>query len=68
MSEKLINPPAYACAAENRHQEGMSLRDWFAGQALIMLPNHGCGADLDTYDTAVAAYQIADAMLKVRGE
>jgi hypothetical protein len=25
--------PAFACAAENGHQEGMKLRDWFAGQA-----------------------------------
>lgn len=45
---------------------GMSLRDWFAGQALIMLPHHGCGADLDSTDTAIAAYQIADAMLAAR--
>jgi len=45
---------------------GMTLRDWFAGQALIMLPNMGCGADLDTFDTAAAAYQIADAMLAAR--
>jgi len=46
--------------------EGMSLRDWFAGQALVMLPHMGCGADLDTHDTAMAAYQIADAMLAAR--
>lgn len=45
---------------------GMYLRDWFAGQALIMLPHHGCAADLDTAHTALAAYQIADAMLKAR--
>jgi hypothetical protein len=45
---------------------GMSLRDWFAGQALVMLPHHGCGADLGTEETALAAYQIADEMLKAR--
>ena len=32
---------------------GGTLRDWFAGNALIMLPHMGCGADLDTYDTNV---------------
>lgn len=26
--------PAFACASENGHQPGMSLREWFAGQAL----------------------------------
>jgi hypothetical protein len=45
---------------------GMTLRDWFAGQALIALPHRGCGADLDYYDTAQAAYQIADAMIAAR--
>lgn len=45
---------------------GMTLRDYFAGQALIMLPHMGCGADLDSHDVAAAAYQIADAMLARR--
>jgi len=45
---------------------GMSLRDWFAGQALAWLPHVGCGADLDNHDTARAAYQLADAMLSAR--
>lgn len=39
---------------------GMTLRDWFAGQALA-------GAPFDrTADTAARAYQIADAMLAER--
>ncbi len=45
---------------------GMTLRDWFAGQALIALPHIGCGVDLDQNDTALAAYQIADAMMAAR--
>ena len=45
---------------------GMTLRDYFAAAALQMLPHHGCGADLSIEDTAISAYQIADAMLKVR--
>ena len=46
---------------------GMTLRDWFAGQALIALPHIGCGGDLNIEDAAKAAYQFADAMLKARG-
>lgn len=45
---------------------GMTLRDYFAAKALVALPNIGCGADLDVEDIAIAAYQIADAMLKAR--
>lgn len=63
------NPPAFPWIDVQSAVDGgsgMSLRDWFAGQALIMLPNMGCGADLDTDDTARAAYQIADAMLAAR--
>lgn len=47
---------------------GMSLRDWFAGQALMSLP-HLCAADtlLDgiSFERNVArnAYKLADAML-----
>ena len=41
---------------------GMSLRDWFAGQALSGLVALQAGADL----TAGAAYEYADAMLKAR--
>jgi hypothetical protein len=46
---------------------GMTLRDWFAGQALVALPHIGCGGDLNTEDAAMAAYEIADAMLRARG-
>lgn len=44
---------------------GMTLRDWFAGQALAGLLREG----IDIYgtgDTAVTAYKVADAMLRVR--
>ena len=43
-------------------QEGMSLRDWFAGQALSAMnpqPQHA-------RTTAAYAYEIADAMLYAR--
>jgi hypothetical protein len=46
-------------------QSGMSLRDWFAGQALSALP-------LSHYEhinnAAIAAYSAADAMLEARKE
>lgn len=45
---------------------GMTLRDWFAGQALAGLCNgaHGYGAE----NTAAEAYSVADAMLAARKE
>jgi hypothetical protein len=46
---------------------GMTLRDWFAGQALIAIPHIGCGSDLNALEIAKDAYVFADAMLKARG-
>jgi hypothetical protein len=60
--------PAIQCDGPPTDWHGMTLRDYFAGQALVALPNIGCGADLDVADTALAAYQIADAMLEVRSK
>ncbi|AZO29321.1 hypothetical protein [Mesorhizobium sp. M1B.F.Ca.ET.045.04.1.1] len=45
-------------------QEGMSLRDWFAGQALFGLLAHGY--DLTWSGHAERAYIAADAMLAER--
>jgi hypothetical protein len=50
------------------YHRGMSLRDWFAGQALAAIPHIGCGCDLKNEEFAKAAYQIADAMLAARKE
>lgn len=45
------------------HNQGMSLRDYFAAAALSgILP----GADYSTKDAATVAYQYADAMLAER--
>ena len=49
---------------------GMTLRDWFAGQALaglwptIMIDRKYL--DDDAYECAIAAYKIADAMMEAR--
>lgn len=43
---------------------GMSLRDWLAGQALTMLADPDFSASPE--DTAKLVYRIADAMLKAR--
>lgn len=48
-------------APEGEH--GMTLRDWFAGQALAALPL----GEMHVGDAADDAYEIADAMLKARG-
>lgn len=50
---------------------GMSLRDWFAGQALAGLIANGKGPDdrwfnHDVTDSAGWAYQLADAMMAER--
>lgn len=52
---------------------GMSLRDWFAGQALIAISGlwRGTISDIDesiSQLTARVAYQIADAMLAERSK
>lgn len=58
---------AFACAAENGHQEGMSLRDYFAGQALAgLLSRQVVQGDVTAYVAAVWSYEYADAMLKAR--
>lgn len=52
-------------AAEPGQSGGMSLRDYFAGQALAGLAR-GVGLDLERHDLARRAYNIADAMLAER--
>jgi hypothetical protein len=46
---------------------GMSLRDWFAGQALMGAVAHGTGGCTAEY-LASDSYQIADAMIAARKE
>lgn len=57
--------PAFPCGPENSDHPGMSLRDFFAGQAIA-----GLGLTDEETDSwggvAAYAYGLADAMLKER--
>lgn len=48
-------------------EEGMSLRDWFAGMAVQGILSGNPDADCTPYEYALDAYLYADAMLKARG-
>ena len=73
LRNEVYNPPAFACSAEgdngvslNDAQEGMTLLDYFAGQALA-----GFWADptveMSQEDIAESVYNMAEAMLAERG-
>ncbi len=50
-----------------RVETGMSLRDWFAGQALIGLASNPAATRIkNNEEAAAAAYLVADAMLAAR--
>lgn len=67
---KLTGGPAFPTLADNGHemnQDGMSLRDWFAGKAMQSLILAARDAkDIDML--SAGAYQIADAMLEERNK
>lgn len=65
MSEKPENPPAFPRDERYLGHNGMTLRDYFAGQAITV-----CLKDMSLgYDAwAKEAYSIADAMLQERGQ
>jgi hypothetical protein len=62
--DKTGGPAFPATTAKNLHYEGMTLRDWFAGQALVGEVQFD--ADRCPKSLASAAYEIADAMLRER--
>ena len=62
------NPPAFPVGCDH-DKEGMTLRDWFAGQHLTTLPefHHVAACDDDELrEVAVQIYRMADAMLAAR--
>jgi hypothetical protein len=66
------NPPAfpgldYIDQHGKKNPEGMTLRDYFAAKAMQgLLADQDWRMDMDFNETAFAAYQQADEMLKVR--
>ena len=70
MSEP-YNPPAFPSPETDKtyFEPGMSLRDWFAGQALAGICGDGIpGSHHQHANTAREAYEYADAMLRTREE
>jgi len=61
----VYNPNAFPTNDITPCHPGMTLRDWFAGQALAMLPLIG-DINLEPSEWAHDAYAIADAMLTER--
>ena len=71
MSEKLDGGPAFTNQGDNtptcKIYDGMSLRDYFAGQALTgWMASPDASGSYD--DAAFQCYKYADAMIKARGE
>ena len=68
------NPAAFPRTSDLYAYSGMTLRDWFAGQALAgMMANESTPfsadvAEVDPHDIAEAAYHLADAMLAERAK
>ena len=59
------NPPAFPMGdPTNGGYDGMTLRDWFAGQALAGLLAHASGED--PFKSPAMAFTLADAMLAAR--
>ena len=69
--KKPDNPPAFPTDHEFRddgvgrvrRRGGMTLRDYFAGQAII-----GCGAAESFPDVGAWAYKVADALIRERAK
>ena len=71
MSDKETGGPAFPAIDNHRIDSGMTLRDYFAGQAMTGfnkgMVDYGWGQDtLDGH--AMSAYAIADAMIKARNQ
>lgn len=67
MSAQNDGGPAFPSpSVQHQSLRGMSLRDWFAGQALAgSLANPGV---MSAIDWATQAYELADAMLAARAQ
>ena len=71
MFDRNTNPPAFPLSPGNvpYYQEGMTLRDWFAGLAMQARLTHAEPCFEDGWaHTAAWAYEAADAMLAERAK
>ena len=69
MSDSVKDTSIPAFPAADSRSYGMSLRDWFAGQALAGIGVWSPGKiPMHPVDRAAWAYMQADAMLSVRGD
>lgn len=67
MSYDRKNPPAFAHGnPEQGGDPGMSMRDYFAGQAMAGLCAHPEAGELPNDSIACLSFALADAMLKAR--
>jgi hypothetical protein len=70
MTYKIHNPLAFPVSVPNDfylYQDGMTLRDYFAGQALVgLLAGRKPDAMFTNEDATKSAYDMADAMLEAR--
>jgi hypothetical protein len=68
--DKDTGGPAFPATNHHGHKlEGMSLRDYFAAKAMQgLLADPDWRQDTTFEDTAYAAYEQANAMLKARGQ
>jgi hypothetical protein len=48
------------------YQQGMDLRDWFAGMAMLGMLSEHSGIRYDTDELTQFSYEVADAMMKAR--
>ncbi len=69
MSTKNDGGPAYPVAFTTTPLQGMTLRDWFAGQVLCHNAEINTWSRDEDVDSVVAhCYRVADAMLKERSK
>lgn len=61
-----IDDGGFAFPKARSFQDGMSLRDWLAGQALVGMIAGNKWDECSVLENAEDAYLFADAMLKVR--
>ena len=68
MSYEKTGGPAFPAKLGHWMEEGMTLRDYFAAQAMsAIMPSRPPSDEIVAEQIAEAAYYMADAMLRIRG-